>query len=434
MLAALGVALAVTASAGATSGRLGLVTVSVGPAGARSEALAVAASSDGKIVAAGDAGSLSFDFALVRLTRNGAVDATFGLNGNVMTELGDLSSVASVVLQPDGKILAAGTSTSRTGGSTPVLVRYLPNGSLDASFGNGGIVTGSGAVVALQADGRIVTAQSSKLVRLLQDGSPDATFGPAPLPVGAAAKLAVLPDGKIVAAGAACSDTCQFQLVRFTSNGAVDPTFSNPVAGGYPTGLAAASDGSVIVAGVSGGAVGTPHLWRFRSDGSADPAFGDTPVAPAAVAVQKDGRIVVAGAAAQNVALARYRPNGSLDASFGRKGIVMTAGGHASALELQPDGRVVVAGATAASPSQFLVARYTTKGVLDRTFGPGCTVPKAIGLALGRARTRIKAAGCRTGTIARKPSKQAPGRVISQSPKPGTRVELGTRVRLVVSR
>ena len=434
MLAALGVALAVTTSAGATSGRLGLVTVSVGPAGARSEALAVAVASDGRIVAAGDAGSLSFDVALIRLRRNGVLEPGFGSQGKVTTTLGDLSAATSVALQPDGKILAAGTSTSRTGGSTPVLVRYLPDGSLDQSFGSGGIVTGAGAVVALQPDGRIVTAHSSEIVRLEPNGSPDATFGAAPVPVGSVSKLVLLPDGKIVAAGAECADFCQFQLVRFTPNGAVDPTFSSPVAGGYPTGLATAPDGAVMVAGVSGGAVGTPHLWRFRSDGSADPAFGDTPIAAAAVGVQGDGKIVVAGSAAQDVALARYRANGSLDASFGRNGIVTTAGGHASALALQPDGRIVVAGATSASPSAFLVARYTAKGVLDRTFGPGCTVPRVLGMPLAKARVRITGAGCRVGTVVRRRSARPAGRVLAQTPKAGTRVEFRARVRLVVSR
>ena len=434
MLAALGVALAVTASSGAASSRLGVVTVSVGPAGARSEALAVDVASDGKIVAGGDAGFTSFDLALARLTRGGAVDAKFGSQGRVTTALGDLSAATSIVIQADRKVLVAGTSTSRTGGSKPVLVRYLPDGSLDQNFGNGGVVRGAGAVVALQPDGKIVTARSTEVVRLKPDGSPDASFGPAPMPLGAVATLVLFPDGRIVAAGAECSDSCRFELVRFMPTGAVDPSFASAGVGGYPTALAAAPDGGVVVAGVSGGAVGTARLWRFGPEGSADSGFGDAPVAGAAVAIQPDGKVVVAGSSAQKVALVRYRSDGSLDPSFGRNGVVTTDGGYASALALQPDGRIVVAGTTAASPSQFLVARYTAKGALDRTFGPGCTVPRAVGLTLAKARARIRAAGCRVGGVSTRRSIRPRGRVLAQSPKAGTRVEVGTRVRLVVTR
>jgi uncharacterized delta-60 repeat protein len=434
MLAALGVALVVAASAGAASSRLGVVTVAVGPAGARSEALALGLGPDGKIVAGGDAGSTSFALALVRLRRNGDLDPDFGARGRVTTALGDLAAVTSVAVQNDGRILAAGTSTSRGGEPKPVLVRYLPDGSLDRGFGSAGVVTGAGGTLALQPDGRIVTTRSTELVRLKSDGSPDPTFGPSPLPFGTASAIALLPDGKIVAAGTECLNFCRFAVTRFTSTGAVEADFSNPSLDGLPTALALAPDGAIVLVGVSGGVLGTPHVWRIRPDGSVDPVFGDAAIAAGAVAVQPDGKIVLAGSAGQKLALARYRSNGSLDPSFGARGIATTDGGHAAAIAIQPDGRIVGAGATSATPPTLLVARYTSGGRLDRTFGPGCTVPRLIGLPLAKAKARVGAAGCRTGAVVRRSSSAPRGRVIAQTPKVGTRVELGARIRLVVSR
>jgi uncharacterized delta-60 repeat protein len=166
-------------------------------------AYAVAIQADGKLVVVGttyrDNDFSNEDFAVARYNPDGTLDKTFGAGGKVQTDFPGLAAVASsVVIQPDGKIVVAG-------GAFPLftflgdfkVVRYNSNGSLDTSFGDGGIVTttfpeGSYAFdVALQADGKIIAAgtvfvdfnpgESSNtdfaLARYNPDGTPDATFG-----------------------------------------------------------------------------------------------------------------------------------------------------------------------------------------------------------------------------------------------------------------
>src|SRR6266566_6132870 len=164
---------------------------------------AVAIQADGKLVVVGQTYKQNDfsneDFVVTRYNPDGTLDTTFGRGGKVRTDFPGLAAVpSSVVIQPDGKIVVAG-------GAFPLftfagdfkVVRYNPNGSLDTSFGDGGIVTttfpeGSYAFdVALQADGKIIAAgtvfvdfipgdQSDTdfaLARYNPDGTPDATFG-----------------------------------------------------------------------------------------------------------------------------------------------------------------------------------------------------------------------------------------------------------------
>src|SRR5262245_19029267 len=184
-----------------TFGIGGMVTTDLG----RSTDLAnaVAAQTDGKLVVVGQTYKnndfSTEDFAVARYNTDGTLDTTFGSRGRVRTDFPGLAAVPSaVVIQPDGKIVVAG-------GAFPLftflgnfeVVRYNPNGSLDTSFGNGGIVTtnfpqGSYAFdVALQPDGKIIAAgtvfvdfnpgESSDTVfamaRYYPDGTPDTTFG-----------------------------------------------------------------------------------------------------------------------------------------------------------------------------------------------------------------------------------------------------------------
>src|SRR5947199_876603 len=164
---------------------------------------AVAIQADGKSVVVGTTyinnDFSGEDFAVARYNPDGTLDKTFGVGGKVQTDFPGLAAVASsVVIQPDGKIVVAG-------GAFPLftflgdfkVVRYNPNGSLDTSFGDGGIVTttfpeGSYAfALALQSDGKIIAAGTVfvdfnpgdmsdtdfALARYNPDGSLDRTFG-----------------------------------------------------------------------------------------------------------------------------------------------------------------------------------------------------------------------------------------------------------------
>jgi uncharacterized delta-60 repeat protein len=374
------IALAV-GSAGATPGALdasfgsgGIVTTAIGNQSAL--AAAVALQPDGRIVAAGSAGD--FDrgrrfFALARYRPNGSPDRSFGSHGTVTTAIGSIQDGAgAVALQRDGKIVVAGSSALPPGDLAEfALARYRANGTLDASFGS---------------NGRVTTA--------IGDGPQDYAYG-----------VAVQADGKIVVAGSSRSGAQQvFTLARYKTNGTLDPSFGS---GGTVTtaiGIYAAAsavtlqpDAKIVVAGTtSDGAQARFALARYEGNGTLDPSFGSAGTVTTAIGIrddgasslvlQPDGRIVAAGHSLSDpqytfFALARYDANGALDARFGSGGTVTTAIGSdwafAYGLARQANGKLVAAGfsSPAGIPrSALTLARYTPEGTLDSAFGSGGTV------------------------------------------------------------
>lgn len=351
--------------------------------GSYDNANAVAIQPDGRIVAAGsiDLGDGS-EMGLVRYNPDGSLDQSFGAGGKVVTVLGERGSEAhAIALQPDGRIVAAGVAYTGEEGTDFAVVRYNPNGTLDASFGSGGkVITDTGESDRAQA----VVIQS---------------------------------DGRIVAAGATTgTDASDYVVVRYNSNGSLDTTFD---ADGIATtdfaghgdeikGIAPHGDGLVAAGSATlGPATFRFALARYKMDGSLDPAFGTGGKATAdfsgsgsgasAVAVVPGGLIIAAGivvapdATRINFALARFQANGSLDNSFGTGGKVVTdfsaKDDIATAMALQKDGRILVAGyqvSTVMSNNNarrermeardFLLARYNANGSLDTGFGAGGSV------------------------------------------------------------
>jgi uncharacterized delta-60 repeat protein len=341
-----------------------VITTFPGQVGNLAGAYAVALQPDGKIVAAGWAG---VQFALARYNPDGSLDTTFGSGGRVRTSLGGSARGRALALQPDGKIVVAGTPGFR-------LARYNPDGSPDLDFGAFGTIStdlGSGSnafALGLQSDGKLVVAGQSKL-----DGSGTdfavARYTPEAFVVGGGL------DGSFGTGGVATTD------VRFR-----DEAFA----------VAVQPDGKIVAAGrASASAMFGPSvvaLARYHPDGSADLSFGgggqvttafnngDNDRA-SALALQPDGKIVVAGVTATNgggsaFAVARYNADGSLDGTFGSAGQVITVVGDylpsddsALAVVVQPDGAIVVGGDAATSTGQFALVRYTSNGSLDSGFG-----------------------------------------------------------------
>ena len=430
-VAALAALLVLTAgSAQATPGALdptfgtgGKVTTSFGPTYDFGNALAI--QSDGKILMAGQAANaLNYDFALSRYNADGSLDSSFGSGGKVVTPIGSNSdAVFALVIQPDGKIIAAGYTYN--GANTDfALARYNADGSLDSTFGSGGKVTTDIAsrddylfATALQPDGKIVVAGFSKgattsddfaVARYNADGTLDASFGTGGyvLTVFDAAyddvyALLLQPDGKIVAVGAsgnAAGTQYFFALARYTSAGALDPSFGS--GGKVETAIGTKDDEAVgavlqpdgkIVAGGYTKSPSAPYttafaLARYNADGSLDSSFGSGGKMTTAVgtydsinelAIQPDGRIVAAGYAQMgaylDAALARYMPDGSLDSTFGTGGKVTLDMGTESlfrAVGLQADGKVVAGGfyfLDNNTATDFLVARYLVTSTLTVT-------------------------------------------------------------------
>ena len=247
--------------------------------------------------------------------------ARAGSPGEVTTTFGPKSDdvAQALVLQRDGKIVVVGYRSPGGEDSEFALARYRPNGTLDSSFGTGGKVT---------------TA------------------------FGFANAAALEPDGRIVAVGGILVNRPDFDfaLARYTASGALDSSFG------------------------SGGKVTT--------------TFGPTADLAQALALQPDGRIVVAGSSGfpqqrdDAFALARYDANGTLDSGFGAGGRVTTrfttpGDDTARAVFLQPDGKIVAVGsnfvAAREGSSDFALARYDARGVLDRSFGSGGKVTTSFG-------------------------------------------------------
>jgi len=345
----------------------------------------------------------------------GDLDPTFGTGGSVTTDVGGYDEVFALMIQPDGRIVAAGeTWDPQANASDIVVARYVANGRLDPTFGSrGAVVTDLGgsreyaASVALQPDGKIVVAGSSDddfaVVRYGGDGSLDPAFGVGGVMItdfgggsDHAGAVVVQADGKIVAGGYANADatgstsTTDFALARYRSDGVLDPTFGN---GGLVTtniddGQAGAEslvlqpDGKLVLGGT--GLEGIA-LARYGSDGSLDPTFGTAGIAENVVlgvsleglARQPDGRLVAVGRSWTETAIAleRFDLDGGLDPSFGTGGQVITniaSEDYAVDVEIQPDGKIVAGGNSFGNAiSRRALVRYRPDGSLDPEFGGG---------------------------------------------------------------
>jgi uncharacterized delta-60 repeat protein len=332
---------------------------------------------DGKVVFAGigrppgAAGEVTpASFYLVRHHADGSLDRTFGNDGEVLTTLpGRQLNLSELLLLPDGKLLAGGFANDPSYTSADfLLVRYNADGSLDGTFGNGGIVltdiTGYDALfdVALDGAGRIVAAGGTggrfgdefTVVRYRPDGALDTSFGGDGVVthpgIGPAAYIVPLPDGRMIAGH-------EQRLLRLLADGSIDPTFSQVV---------------------------LPRPENKEGEDLDHFTMDD-------VKVQPDGKIVAAGSLVNNITdddldyydyfitIARYLPDGTPDATFGTGGRIVTRfdeAEHAAAdaLLLQPDGKMVVVGMEGNRDVEGeigLVARFNPDGSLDDSFGLG---------------------------------------------------------------
>ncbi len=333
----------------------GMVTTNVGN---ESKAYAIAIQPDGKIVAAGYSDNgVNRDFAVVRYDSTGALDLTFDTDGMVTTIIGTGGGEAySVALQSDGKIILGGyASFSVTATSDDfALVRYKSNGSLDSTFDSDGIVTTAigtlkdeGNSVAIQTDGKIILAGHSDIggtvafatARYKSNGVLDSTFDADGIATYAFVSnnsegnsAALQSDGKIVVTGFSDSGTkSDFALIRCKIDGSLDSTFG--VNGKVTTAIGSADDESN------------------------------------SIVIQSDGKIVVAGksdnGSDDDFAVARYKTDGSLDTSFSADGKVTTSiasvDDEGFGVAIQADGKIVVAGENKnGSPNfaDFAVVRY----------------------------------------------------------------------------
>jgi uncharacterized delta-60 repeat protein len=317
--------------------------------------------------------------------RNGDLDPSFGTGGTVTADFGHepgSDGGNNVVLLPKGRILTSGTGRGNGVG----LAFYRRDGTLDPSFAGGGQV----------------------YYQLEPGGS------------SYAADVALAPDRTFLLGGFEDDSTTGFRAFagRLTGTGEIDTTFGNDpprppgdgktvldfgTSDGQASAVAPAPHGGLYLAGTTGTftATGTRDIFlaRLQRDGSLAPSFGAGGMVIANpgttdegddVAVQKDGRILVAGVTDGNLILLRYRPNGMPDTSFGGGDGAVTVRGlgiesEASAnIGVLPDGRILVAVNDGESSfmsftAQPAVARFTSRGKLDHSFHGGGTAEYPIG-------------------------------------------------------
>lgn len=307
---------------------------------------------DGKIVLAGGYdptwNTPTKDFALVRFNANGSLDTTFGSNGYVITSISSGNeSLGEILLLPSGKILAIGGAINPTpplpqNPNPPAieLARYNSDGSLDNTFGTGGVIS-------------------------IEHGFPSQ------LGAQGITGAALLPDGRFTVLGYDPSFTGGY-LIRFNANGSYDMTFGT---GGEVQirgfDLLLMPNGKYLVRGNNNGSGGGFEIFGLNADGSSDTTFGvngrvfttfpRTRADLYQFAVNASGEIYAVGYTADfdgdeaAFALARYSPTGAL---LGRTTTSFEYPSGASAVAFQPDGKIVVAGTVSPFESDIAVARY----------------------------------------------------------------------------
>jgi len=311
---------------------------------------------NGQIVVAGESAPFSGkpDLFLLLLKSNGIVDSSFGDNGKIFTDFEDGDEHdGSIIFQKDRKVVIAGSSGGHNGSNKFVIARYKSNASPDSSFGTNGKIITRGLVqcflsdAAIQKDGKIVVVGGSAitssfdntLIRYNTNGTLDPSFGNGgktfthvndntnALP----ASISILPNGKFVVGGLlGINGTFQLGLFKYNANGTLDSTFNG---------------NGIVISDLSDRGIG-------------------------AIALQPDGKIIQAGGLNGDFLLVRYNADGTKDNSFGTNGTVTTPVGSfytgANSVALQKDGKIVAAGPSQAG--HFILARYLNDNNLFTSF------------------------------------------------------------------
>jgi uncharacterized delta-60 repeat protein len=381
----------------------------------------IAVQSDNKIILATAKVSwetgMNYDFCLIRYNSNGTIDSTFGNGGMVQTELGSIEDFAyNVVIQPDDKIIVVGTTGTYVDRDFAV-VRYNPDGTLDADFGNNGIVKKNSLyyddilyTVAIQSDGKIIAGgvgnTKAYLIRLESNGTMDDSFGNLGIVNFSLAEytlvydIHILESGKIMVAGQLGGSGAHGFVARLNNNGSIDNTFGTNgsyiihfVIPEFINTIFVQNDGKILVGGCRGYMIGSYPttdflVLRLLENGTLDNSFNDLGVLTInfdnkaencnKILTDNDGNIFAVGYSdnlqlpKSDFAVAKILPNGTLDASFGIEGKIITDFGSSNdkiqGALIDATNRLVVSGIWGDS-SNAIICRYKTS-IFDKIEKP----------------------------------------------------------------
>jgi uncharacterized delta-60 repeat protein len=377
----------------------------------------IALQSDGKIIGAG-AGNFDSQppFLIIRYNHDGSVDSSFGNNGIGGSGI-QLSEVLSLAILPNDAIIALGRVSAYVN-----VTKFKKDGTVDSSFGNNGtVLTIAGAFdiptdVVMQTDKKIVVggyilnesneARQLFLIRYMPDGSLDDSFGDNGIVIlgeingdkslSTVNALALQPNGQILASVYLTKGA----VYRFNTDGSQDKTFGingtayfqtkdNAVVNFQAYGLAVQPDGRIIGGGSSTKSGGNPLHYmavaRLNGNGTIDSTFGtnglqyvlfeNNPSEGTGILLQKDGKLIVTGRTYlenqtySNLALARFSSFGLPDSSFGNNGQAITKVGNiavGNSSLLQKNGQILVAGYSDILGSSFVVVRYNNDDLTQK--------------------------------------------------------------------
>lgn len=382
-----------TVGAASTTGTLVLHAASTAPQGAASVEVAASAGTvmhtrPLRLLVAGQPGSL---------------DMSFGNGGMVATSVpGAVTIGRGIAVQQDGRIVVTGSTNTQA-----VTARFNPNGSLDSSFGSGGIVTtglskfAEGIGVTVLPDGHVIVAGTSgdnsagdldfTLFAYSSAGALDTGFGSGGTVtsnpgtnVAELHSVAQASSGALIVSGAVFASATSGRGLSYSDTGQQNTSFAISEAGVAFESQRIQNDGKILLAG---GKSSDFWLGRFNSDGSADTTFGTSGATTTTfgslsstaygIAIVSGGKIVAAGtgttsSGAISPVLARYNANGSIDLTFGSMGTVTTTADFSTrapdAIVVDADGHILLAGASGSAPG---VMRFGSDGSIDSGFGTG---------------------------------------------------------------